>query len=140
MSISEVEVSGGSQYQQQGPDRSSQEHFLSSSCSWDQQHLDGELPNCPRAQGCVSPQGVQDNVQEDARFKANIAGEAREAELIPKRSSACSRSDGIAGVPSPGALGVTWSPTPAPAPDQGPPSVSHRAPTLLLYKSYFAAQ
>lgn len=114
--------------------------FLSSLCSWDQQHLDGELPNCPRAQGHVSPQGMQDNVQEDARFKVNIAGEARKAELVPKGSSACSRSDGIAGVPSLGALSVTCSPRPAPAPDPGPPSLSHRAPTLLLYKSYFAAQ
>lgn len=107
MSTAKLEVSGGSQYQQQGPDRSSQEHlyiFLSSLCSWDQQHLDGELPNCPRAQGRVSPQGVQDNVQEDARFKVNTAGEARKAELVPKGSSACSRSDGITGVPSLGAL------------------------------------
>lgn len=53
-------------------------------------------------------------------------------------------------VPAPGVMAslvflllelcVTCSPTPAPAPDRGPPSVSHRAPTLLLYKSYFAAQ
>lgn len=94
----------------------------------------------PVLQGCVSPQGVQDNVQENPRFKANIAGEFREAELIPKGCSAGSRGDGIAGVPSLGALSVTCSPTPDPAPDQGPPSVSHLVPTVLLYKSYFTAQ
>lgn len=44
-----------------------------------------------------------------SRFKGNTAGEAREAELIPKRSSPRSRSDGIAGVPSLGALTVTWA-------------------------------
>lgn len=86
-------------------------------------------------QGRVSPQGVQDNIQENPRFKANIAGEAREAELTPRRSRVHSRSDGIAGVPSLGALSVTCSPTQAPAPGQGPRLVSHLAPALLLYKN-----
>lgn len=72
----------------------------------------------PLLQGCVSPQGVQDNAEENPRFKVNIAVKAREAEVIPRRCSACSRSGGMGGVPSLGALSVTCSPTAAPAPDR----------------------
>lgn len=57
-------------------------------------------------QGCVSPQGVHENVQENPRLQVNIAGEA---ELIARRCSACSRGDGITAVPPLGALSVTCS-------------------------------
>lgn len=119
VSIAKLEVSGGSRVQTE---------------------VHRSIFGLPPAPGLCISSGSAGKCSRKSQVKVNIAGEAREAELVPRRCSACSRGDGMAGVPSLAALSVTCSPAAAPAPDQGPPSGSHLAPTPLLYKSSFAAQ
>lgn len=80
----------------------------------------------PLLQGCESPQGVQENVQDNPRVQVNIAGEA---ELTARGAGVMASLLFLL-------LELSGSPAAAPAPDQAPPSVSH----LLLYKSYSTAQ